>query len=565
MPRLLQLLLASYSAHQWVPANGDSEACSAKGVGGGNMDELDVFRTAPFVACPQETLGLGLLWQKMGTTASGAAYYKAIDQPLWIYYDPSCDGKLGPLWVIGARPPSETGSSILSGDRQCLILADLPAKEFSNPLRLELGSHTWEFACLGFAKADLILETPPSPNKVHVHVSGSSAWMSCLNGDYEVAGVTKSGAKYYQSMFFACDGVRSYLYYDPSCGRSMDPAWVLALNKPDLNRFSSLGPVPTRCEDSADKCWKWSSFLPLGNSTWQLLTDKKGFAPWQLSISSEDLSIESTAATTGPPSQTMSPVPGDAAPSLVAQARSVTQLGVQQDVKALVASEFHGFFSHGLAQRYTDALTRASPTQRKTKTRPQVLLVLGPAGARKSFSTRFLAGLYRPPGAVSVSEEAILEESDAWKSSQELCETKNPGRGCNDLYDYFKEEVAKLQMAIQLKAVQEHWDLEFADTGADTQSTRQMIDTWIEHGYGLTAVGTISSEASCRSRAKPGRPFNSTAWQKSIMAIQETNSHLQARKQLVEKHGGSSVLTLLDDSGELPASSSWDSLNSLLV
>lgn len=563
MLQLLRLLLASYSVQQWVPANGDSEACSAKAADGSNTDGLDVFRTAPFLVCPQETLGLGLLWQKMGTTASGAAYYKAIDQPLWIYYDPSCDGKLGPLWVIGARPPSETRVSILNGDGHCKILADLPAKEFSNPLRLELGSHEWEFACLGFAKADLILETPPSPDKLYV--SGSSDWMSCLNGDYEVAGVTKTGAKYYQSVSFACDGVRSYLYYDPSCGRSMDPAWVLALNKPDLSRFSSLGPDPTQCEDSADKCWKWSSFLPVGNSSWQLLTNWKGFAPWQLSILSKDLGNASTAATTGPPSQIMPPVPGEDTSSLVGQARSVSQLGIQQDVRALVASEFHGTFSHGLVRRYTDALTRASLTQRKTKMRPQVLLVLGPAGARKSFSMRFLAGLYRPPGAVVVGEEAILEESDAWKSSQELCEAKNPGLGCSDLYNYFEEEVAKLQMAIHVKAVQEQWDLEFADTGADVQSTRQRIDTWIEHGYGVTAVGIIASEASSQSRAEPGRPFNSTAWQKSIRAIQETSSHLQARKQLLEVHGGSSVLTLLDDSGESPASSSWDSLNSLFA
>lgn len=565
MLQRLQLLLVAHSLQQWVTARGDSDACSAEMGAGSKTDELDVFQTAPFGVCPQETLGLGLLWQKVGTTASGAAYYKAIDQSLWIYYDPSCDGKLEPLWVIGARPPSELKTSILNGDGQCKILADVPAKEFSNPLTLELGSHKWEFACMGFAKAALILEFPPSPDKLHI--SGSSAWMSCVNGDYEVAGVTAIGAKYYQSTFLACDGYHSYLYYDPGCGHSINPAWVIASIKPDLSRFSSLGQNLTACADSADKCWKWSSFLPLGNSTWQLLTYWNGYAPWELNIVSKDLSNMSVGDNAGLPSQSMHPVPGitDGAPRPGRQVRSVRELGIQLDVKALVVSEFHGASSHSLVRRYTDILTRTSPTQRKTKTHPHALLVLGSAEARKSFSVRFLAGLYRPPGAVVVSEEGILQKSGAWKSSQELCEATAPGLGCSDLYNYFDDEVSKLQMAIQVNVVQEHWDLEFVDTGADMQSTRQMIDTWLEHGYGVTAVGIIASETSSQSRAEPGRSFSSAAWQKSIRAIRAISLHLQARKQLLDMHGGSSVMTLLDDSGELPASISLDSLDSLFA
>lgn len=85
--------------------------------------------------CPDKSYLNYMEFLRMGTTASGAPYYKALGLEQYIYYDPSCAGEPRgkPRWIIDADAPDTTRKSDLDGDGACNYHARVSSTDITCP------------------------------------------------------------------------------------------------------------------------------------------------------------------------------------------------------------------------------------------------------------------------------------------------------------------------------------------------------------------------------------------------------------------------------------------------
>lgn len=79
-----------------------------------------------------------------GVTATGAPYFQAVRGrfQFYLYYDPHCDGAVGPRWIIDTDAPSVSTLADLDADRVCDYLARVSSNDPSSP-----PSATWLMHC----------------------------------------------------------------------------------------------------------------------------------------------------------------------------------------------------------------------------------------------------------------------------------------------------------------------------------------------------------------------------------------------------------------------------------
>ena len=83
-----------------------------------------------------------------GTTASGAPYYKADGDSVWLYWDPDCYGKNSGFtgWFLDNNEPNTTTAMDLDGDGSCDIIAFIISFDSSSPPQ---GPDKWTVFCDG--------------------------------------------------------------------------------------------------------------------------------------------------------------------------------------------------------------------------------------------------------------------------------------------------------------------------------------------------------------------------------------------------------------------------------
>ena len=102
----------------------------------------------------------------LGTTASGAPYYKASGLPYWLYWDPDCGGSGGLTgWIFGSFAPSTTAASDLAGDGYCRLMAYIRTTDSTVPPQ---GLAVWKAFCdYAWTDTDVAiyqLAPPPPPS-----------------------------------------------------------------------------------------------------------------------------------------------------------------------------------------------------------------------------------------------------------------------------------------------------------------------------------------------------------------------------------------------------------------
>lgn len=79
----------------------------------------------------------GVRFQMNGKTASGAPFYKAVEEEYYIYFDPDCAGRFGnpspPRWIIDNNAPSTERAKDLDTDSDCNYLARVMYNDTSAP------------------------------------------------------------------------------------------------------------------------------------------------------------------------------------------------------------------------------------------------------------------------------------------------------------------------------------------------------------------------------------------------------------------------------------------------
>lgn len=83
-----------------------------------------------------------------GTTASGAPYYKAAEDSVWLYWDLDCYGKGSGFtgWFLDNNEPNTTSAMDLDGDGSCDIIAFISSFDSSSPPQ---GPAKWTVFCDG--------------------------------------------------------------------------------------------------------------------------------------------------------------------------------------------------------------------------------------------------------------------------------------------------------------------------------------------------------------------------------------------------------------------------------
>mmetsp|Transcript_80191 Transcript_80191/g.151499 ORF Transcript_80191/g.151499 Transcript_80191/m.151499 type:complete len:290 (+) Transcript_80191:3-872(+) len=100
-------------------------------------------------------------------------------------------------------------------------------------------------------------------------VSGACS-SSSVNGVYTHAGITQTGAPYYQH-----SSNKWFVFYDPDCnGYGTKARWIFDVNQPSLTAAYDLD-GDADCHYFGRKEVEQSSQLPLGTSTWKMVCDRQ--------------------------------------------------------------------------------------------------------------------------------------------------------------------------------------------------------------------------------------------------------------------------------------------------
>eukprot|EP00931_Biecheleriopsis_adriatica_P053860 TRINITY_DN31626_c0_g1_i1.p1 TRINITY_DN31626_c0_g1~~TRINITY_DN31626_c0_g1_i1.p1 ORF type:complete len:682 (+),score=102.09 TRINITY_DN31626_c0_g1_i1:69-2114(+) len=506
----------------------------------------------------------------VGTLASGMTYYRQASGAMYIYFDPTCDGTAESAWIIDNHRPSTSAKSMLDGTGQCKYFGNFVA---SLGTALSEGNSTWEMGC-----GDAWLRLPLDISGFTKTFRLTGSCQKDLNGvRFQLQGATASGAPYYASEGMART---YYFYFDLNCDASATtPArWLLDDKKPDITKTSMLNGL-SRCEFVA--YYDAVTFniegigetvqaavqdeLPMGTHSWQMFCA----SAWQtVKLDLEDKGVgtsirHSLTTATTTPSMTSTPI------SSVAGWQPVATHGILQKVHELVNQEFKlGLPTPALVNKFLLAATRPPETARQEQSKPYALITVGPQGAGKRFALRFLAGLPDAPGSIQISDETILRDSSAWRSSVSLCR-RCEDCGCSDLYTgYFSAHVEALKEAMLQKAVAEKWHVEIVDDGRDAMRIVRAIDTLLLGGYSIQVVGVFASAESCKTRglrqqAQTGRMYDPRNRQASMEAIEVVQNQLTLQRERILQHHGAPTVTFIDNT-EKPAQSDLTRLKSEL-
>jgi len=102
----------------------------------------------------------GLKFDRQGTTATGAPFYKARTTERYIYYDPNCATPGSPQparWILDNNAPNTQRTADLDGDGECNYLARTESNDKKSPpssalWSMHCGSDDWQLLTITLQK-----------------------------------------------------------------------------------------------------------------------------------------------------------------------------------------------------------------------------------------------------------------------------------------------------------------------------------------------------------------------------------------------------------------------------